>query len=254
MPPAPEWTQPSDLDYRQQVTSLAQRPIWEKSALVDLHARTPDQEAALGSLVRRGTDAEVRLAAILGAGVDGDHPLGHAFWRRAALSLDEAQVLACLMAPITVPEQVLPMLAWIAVDPQRSLPQRAAACARLLDADQLGAWNLIRAILRTGTAEDVAGPGADWKRGGRYELPKRLLLFAIQDLLDRRGLAPTGFEPNAAWAVQLDQLADLEVSMRSLREGNPPPAPIGLAWVQLHALTDQGNPTAQTALNLLVGN
>lgn len=253
MPPAPEWQEPSDPEYLQQVQVLAALPAWDQAILAELHAQTPSQEAALGQLVRRGSRPEVRLATLLGSGVEGSLPLAHAYWRRAAMSQEEAEVLACLMAPSSVPHSVLPLLAWIAVDSHRSLPQRAAACARLLDAEHLGGWDLVRAILRTGTTEDVAEPGADWKRGGRYELPKRLLLFSIQDLQRRHDLPVTDFEPNAAWAEQSRQLRDLEEVLGGLLVDLPPPSLEGPAWEQLQSLAKEGYPKAELAVALLVG-
>ncbi|MHC4824165.1 MAG: hypothetical protein ACYTEP_09120 [Planctomycetota bacterium] len=251
MPAAPEWSDSGDSGYLNQVKELASLPAWDAEILDALHATNSAQECSLGSLIRRGTDAEVRLASLLGAGVDGSSDLGLEYWRRAAMDTDETRALACLMAPASIPDEVLPMLAWIASDPRRSLPQRAAACARLIEAERFGAWDLAHSILRTGTAMDVVGPGADWKRGGRYELPKRMLLMAIQDLLQRHDLPPTDFEPNAPWDIQLRQLAELEVTMRELATKARPHHGGQPAWIRLLNLEESGDMHAQGALKLL---
>jgi len=252
LPPSPTWNTEAKVDYLQAVQQLARMELWKEEATDSLHAMTLDQQAGLRLLLQSGTDAEVRLSTILAAGCSGDSTLGYSLWRRAGMEQDETRTIACLLAPKTVPPDVLPMLAWIAADPQRSLPQRATALARLLDADQFATWPMVRSILRTGTAADVMAPGADWKRDGRYELPKRILLLSIQHLLQRHGFDETSFEPNSAWPKQLSQLADLENSMQSMASAKRSVASNSAAtWQRLQDLQAEGNKIASLAMSFL---
>ncbi|MGB0952482.1 MAG: hypothetical protein ACPG31_04615 [Planctomycetota bacterium] len=252
LPPAVE-TEPLPVvgDYQSAVVQLATQAAWSDAALQALPCDSALRQQLLIPLVDRGSDAEVRLAALLAAGVPGDSPLGIALWRRAAQDFDETRVLACLLAPKTVPADALPSLAWIASDPGRSMPQRATACARLLDANVLLAWPLADALLRTGTASDRAEGLADWPRGGRYELPKRILLLSIQDLLRRHQLPATDFEPNAAWAAQEASLVALNHAIQGI-EGSPPLIDASSRpWTALHLQRERGQPIAIRALRLL---
>lgn len=252
LPPTPEWeTIPADEAYRAEVRALAIESIWSDSRLQRLHIATSSQERVLAEFLRRGSDVEVRLAALLSAGTEGDSKLGHALWRRAAQGFDEARVLACLLAPASVPAEALPSLAWIASDPRRSLPQRAAACARLLDAGVLTAWPLANAILRTGTTSDHHESFADWRRGGRYELPKRILLLSIEDLLERHQLPASDFEPNAAWAAQEDSLAVLGAAIQGISSHGPTLNSSIRSWRALLLQKERGQPVAIRAFRLL---
>lgn len=204
-----------DLQYAAAVKTLAATQIWTDQQIQALPATTAPQHLALSLLIQNGSDPEVRLAAVLSAGVASDSILGRALWRRAALDFNESRCLACLLAPATPSSEALPLLAWIARNPRRTLPVRAAALSRLLDADCLSAWPTCRLMLCAGTAEDETTVLADWPRLGRYELPKRILLLAVQDLLARHQLAATNFEPNAAWQIQVQQLAVLDELINS---------------------------------------
>lgn len=240
-----------DSVYRNQLQALVSRTTWVEERLQPLRPQEPGHDAVLISMLERGSDAEVRLAALLAAGTSGDSPLGLALWRRAAQDFEEARVLACLLAPSTVPAEALPSLAFLASDPSRSLPQRAAACARLLDADVLTAWPLADAILRTGTASDREAGIADWRRGGRYELPKRILLLAVQDLLRRHDLEPTSFEPNGSWKSQEKALDALQPTVDGLRGQEFATPPRLRPWLALEKQVERGQPVAIRARRLL---
>lgn len=202
-----------DPSYRQSIEKLAATEVWSKEQRQQLEPVDKAQSASLANLISNGTDAEVRLSAVLAAGSASQSALGRALWRRAALDFNEARVLACLLAPATPSADALPLLAWIAQDKRRSLPVRAAAVSRLLDADCLAAWPMARLMLLAGTAADQESAVANWPRKGRYELPKRILLLSIQELLARHQQAATDFEPNAAWATQVEQVAALQLVM-----------------------------------------
>jgi len=252
LPPTPSFTAAPDANYLQDVQKLAAMETWLLSATDALTPQNPSHQAALASFLHQGTNAEVRLSAILGAGCDGSSPLGYAFWRRGAIEFEEAKTIACLLAPASVPPDVIPLLAWIATDPQRSLPIRATALARLIDADQVQTWPMVHAMLLTGTAEDRETSLANWRRGGRYELPKRILLLSIQSLLQRNQLESTDFEPNAAWSAQVLQLTDLNEQISGLRKTEiPPETLICEPWERLLRSSKSANTHALDARQLL---
>ncbi|RMH01228.1 MAG: hypothetical protein D6702_11970 [Planctomycetota bacterium] len=176
-----------------------------------------------------GSPTEHRLASLLAAGCAEDSPLALAALHGAWRIRDEGASLAALLAPASFPPAAWPVLAWLALDSERPLSVRAAACGRLLRAGCRGAWPVARSILRTGTALDEQAPWADWNRLGRYELPKRLLVLDLDALFAAAGEAPSGFEPNAAWSRQEEQLAALEPRIERLLAGRPPLADRGLA-------------------------
>jgi hypothetical protein len=210
-----------DSDYTQAVVQLAATDSWSADQMAPLACEGPAQQSALVQLVLDGNDGEVRLAAVLGSGVASDSLLGRAFWKRAALDFNEARCLASLLAPAAPSADALPLLAWIATDKRRTLPVRAAAVARLLDADCLAAWPMARLMLLTGTAADETTAVANWPRRGRYELPKRILLLALQDLLERHQQPATDFEPNGPWQLQVEQVDSLSTTIAKC---SPPPA------------------------------
>jgi hypothetical protein len=145
----------------------------------------------------------------------------------------------------------LPLIAWIAQDQRRSLAVRAAAIARLLDANCLAAWPMARRMLWTGTAVDKKTSIANWSRKGRYELPKRILLLSIQGLLKRRDLTSTDFEPNAPWVVQVEQVEKLNEIMSALEP--TPPLPVDRmpqSWKRLLDLKEAGNAEAIASFQL----
>ncbi len=236
-PPAPSEPMGLDSSYQEAIANLAAKKIWPQEQIQALSAKTAVHEQTLALLVLQGTDNEVRLAALLGADCEGSAELGHAFWRRALLDFDSRRTLACLLAPQTVPQEVFPALAWLATDADRSLEERAAACARLIDADFIPCWPLVAAMLRTGTASDQKTELADWARKGRYELPKRLLLLSLQAYLQRHQLPPTSFEPNSAWKIQEEVIQQLASTLHpQLQEAWLSPHPLPQSWLHLQQL------------------
>lgn len=213
VPPSLAEPMATDSDYSKTVVQLAASATWSAESIAQLSFVSSAETGALAELIAEGTDPEVRLAAVLSAGVASDSELGRALWRRAALDFNEARCLASLLAPAAPSADALPLLAWIATDERRSLPVRAAAVARLLDADCLAAWPMARLMLLAGTAVDDTTAIANWPRKGRYELPKRVLLLSIQGFLERHQQAATNFEPNGAWQVQVAQVEVLDVAM-----------------------------------------
>ncbi len=230
--------------------ALAAEPSWTWERLEAMHARTPAQEAALAAWCATADAAQLRLIAVLGAGCDG--PLQHSLFVIGTRTSDEALGVACLLSPAAPPAAWWPALAAVAVRTAAPLPVRAAAAARLLEADCAGAWPLARSILRTGTARDEAAPWADWQRGGRYELPKRLLVGALDACCAKRGQERCGFEPNAAWAAQERALEAFEARIGAVLPGAPAGAVAGLEpWQALLRAAAQGNAEAQEALVVL---
>lgn len=253
LPPTPSSTATPDANYLKDIQKLAAEETWPLAATDALAPKQPSHRAALANLLHQGTNAEVRLTTILGSGCDGSSPLGYAFWRRGALEFEEAKTIACLLAPATVPPDVLPLLAWMAIDPHRSLPIRATALARLLDADQVQTWPLVHAMLRTGTAEDLVTEKANWNRSGRYELPKRILLLSIQSLLQRHQMESTEFEPNAAWGLQFEQLRNLDSVIKNIWKAKIPQATRSThPWKRLLLLSVNGSAHARSAHQLLL--
>ncbi len=151
-------------------------------------------------------DFAVRALAQAAAGCLADSPLAAGLLTQGLLRSVEATALPCILAPHRVPLSTLPSLAELSLDATRPLSLRAAACARLLESGCRPAWALARSILRTGTAWDEDAPWATWPRDGRYELPKRILVLTLDSLLGEA----CGFEPNAPWKKQVQQLAALE--------------------------------------------
>jgi len=236
--------------YLNSVQALAASAAWPADSMAALTPDSSAQMAALAWLIEDGTDPEVRLAAVLSAGAESDSPLGYSLWRRAALDFNEERSLACLLAPNTPDTTALPLLAWIASDKSRSLPVRAAAVARLLDADCLAAWSICRLMLLTGTAADRTTTIADWPRKGRYELPKRILLLSLQHFLQRQGQPITDFEPNAAWNTQVLQVAELDELISNSCTPLVGPAQTPPSWHALMKLKEAGSDHAAASFEL----
>lgn len=240
-----------DLDYSRAVSQLAMADVWPEQEIELLQGDLPAEQNTLAKLVAHGTDREVRLAALLGSGVASDSPLGRALWRRAALDFKEDRCLASLLAPGAPSADALPLLAWIAADERRTLPVRAAAVARLLDADCLAVWPLARFMLLDGTAADETTEIANWPRKGRYELPKRVLLLSIQEMLARHQQPATNFEPNSAWQAQVVQVEQLDTMV--LQCVSAPPVAVDQApntWRALHKLDKAGSDHAAASFVL----
>jgi len=213
-------------------------PPSKPTALMDLHDRALQKQAvALAGTV----DFEQSLALI----------------REGCRRLDEPTALAALLSPETAPWESLPALAWLALDESKSLVLRTAAVERLLHAGCSGAWPVARSILRTGNAHEARAPWDTWPRTGRYELPKRILALRLDAILP----SPCGFEPNASWKNQADQLEALELTVPSalteraktfadLEESRQQEFQRGVARLMKAANT--GDATALQAISLLL--
>jgi len=218
--PAPAAPDPRHLEA---LRALARSDPWPTARIAALRPATPRQADALAELLLRGDLPEGRLAALVGAGTAGDTALGAALLRFGVLAPTPEDALAGLLAVESVPAEWLPALARLAVRRDAPLETRAAACSLLLDAGVVSAWPLVRAVLLTGTAEDRGDPDWDWPRTGRYELPKRILLLALDRLLQRHGLPPSDFEPNASWAAQAARVHALDAVVPRLETPRLPP-------------------------------
>ncbi len=218
-----------DPSYRDRCEEICVQAEWPETSLRALRPSTPAQERVLGDLLRYGGPRHVKLASYLAADCAADSPLAPLLLRAACETPDPAASMAALLAPAALPAELLPATAVLALDRRRSLGFRAAACSRLLESGCLGAWPLARSILRSGTSLDEDAPWADWRRDGRYELPKRLLSLCLDRLFAARGLPPSGFEANASWADQERSLAELETRvpdlLRSSKAAGEEPTP-----------------------------
>lgn len=207
LPAIPE-ADPEDVDLLQSV--VATTP-WLAEDLENWFPKSPEESQAMAAMVEEADLSTLRFLALAGAGVEASSPLGRALFRSSCQMLPEAEALACLLAPTAPDHESALALADLALRQDRSLPVRAAALGRLLEAGYAGAWPLAKAVLLTGTAQD--NPQllyADWVRGGRYELPKRLLLLSIRELLPAEEAKRVSFEPNSAWAEQVQAAEALE--------------------------------------------
>ncbi len=210
LPPLPEAAVAPDPAYSAAFADAVADAELTAAETEALRPAGPGQRAALRRALLEGSADEQRAAALLAAGEAADSPLALAALRCAWDSREEATALAALLSPEAFPASAWPALAWICLDPERPTSVRAAACGRLLRSGCRGAWPVARSLLRTGTAGDEQAPWADWNRLGRYELPKRLLVLDLDAWFQAAGEPGCGFEPNAAWQVQLEQLAALE--------------------------------------------
>ncbi len=209
---------PSYLDALRKTAATGSIP---KEVIAELRPTNKAQTEALRFLLQVGNTAEVRLVAILAANSAVDAPLTLELLRVGVSLQDEAAALACLLSPLGAPAVSLPSLAYLAQDAGAPLSTRAAATGLLLEAGCLNAWPMARSIFLSGTAADNERlPWAKWRRSGRYELPKRLLLIAVNRLLQGLGEPECGFEPNAAWAAQVKQVAYLEARFQGLPWSN----------------------------------
>jgi hypothetical protein len=251
LPPPPVRSAGADKAYAARVGAMLPADAWPWPQLEAARPTTPAQALALAELVRDADDRGLRLLATLAAGCDGGGPLAHALWTRTTGVLPEAAALACLLAPARAPEEWWPALAHLAARTTVPLPVRAAAIARLLESGCDAAWPWARAVLLTGTARDLeAEPFADWQRGGRYELPKRILVAALDARAQAHGEEACGFDPNAAWAEQ--ERAVARIAARFAQVAAVPSAPLPESWRAALALAAAGEDrAARRALALL---
>lgn len=256
--PLPDALQPAsvarqaaaDETYAARVRTLMARPEWPWPEIEAARPATPAETAALADLVRDASDRGLILLATLASGCAADGPLADALWRRGTGILPEAAAVACLTAPLRAEEAWWPALAHLAARRTAPLAVRASAIARLLESGCDAAWPWARAVLLTGTArDDGADPFADWTRGGRYELPKRLLVAALDARARARGEPPVGFEPNAAWAEQ-ERVVD-RLAQRFTTAAAPSADALAPTWPALLAAANTDDLAARRALAML---
>ena len=258
--PTSEVPVPADAAYAARVRALAAEVTWPTAEVDALRAELDRDAAAasLAGLLQDGNDAELRLTALVASGTKSPW-LSDALFRIGCSYGGEAAALACLLAPADVPTRWWPALLMRAQEIDASLPIRAGAMARLLDGGCLGVWPLARSALRAGTAIDEPAPWADWKRGGRYELPKRVLTLSLDRLLEEVDGKPSGFEPNASWQAQAAQLAALErrvwpdgrAPSRPARDKDETVARNDVPLDGLLALAREGNRSAGRAIGMI---
>lgn len=247
LPPAPA-APPADAAVLRGLEEFAAQESWDWSEIESWRAQGAERADALAVAVSGADDRALRLYATLAAGCNGDSPLAHALLRRAAQGLPEAAAVACLLAPERVPEEWWGALAHLAARTAAPLDVRGAALARLLDSGCDAAWPWARALLATGTARDEGSdPFADWRRAGRYELPKRLLAGALDARAVRLGLEPPAFEPNAAWTDQERAIERIARTFGTAGASTQPPP----CWRALLRPAAAGEPAARRALALL---
>jgi hypothetical protein len=243
-------TSPEPSEYVASVRALAAEPEWAWERIEELRARSSPRREALALLVARSDAAQLRLIAVLGADCADD--LADALLAAGTQTADEAVGVACLLAPVAPAAQWWPALAHVATRTAAPLPLRAAAVSRLLEAGCWDAWPLARSILRTGTARDEPAPWADWLRGGRYELSKRLIVAALDRSFAQAGAPPSGLEPNAAWKVQERSLEALEPRIQEIRARAPTAHPaLSSPWQALLRHAASGDAHAHSAMLLL---
>lgn len=216
LPPLPTTAvaDPDDVGLLQSVVAITP---WPTEDLENWFPKSPEENQAMAAMVEDADLTTLRFLALASAGVEASSPLGRALYRSACQMLPEAEALACLLAPTAPDEESAIALADLALRQDRSLPVRAAALGRLLEAGYSGAWPLAKAVLLTGTTQDNPElPYATWVRGGRYELPKRLLLVSIRELLPEPERAQLSFEPNSSWANQVLAAEALEAIVAPL--------------------------------------
>ena len=240
LPPAPPAGIAPDPEYALSFQDLLAAGRLDLEQVDALRPSSPAQVQVLVEALTVGSPVEVRAAALLSAGATADSPLAMAALHGVWNTRDEGAALAALLAPLAFPAAGWPALAWISLDPERPIAVRATATGRLLRSGCRGAWPVARSLLRTGTAFDEQAPWADWNRLGRYELPKRLLVLDLDAWFAEVGEAGSGFEPNAAWQVQVEQLQALEPRIQGLLARTAPLRDEGLATGVAALLRYQG--------------
>lgn len=206
--PAPILDAAPDTEYLNRFAEAVPAPSPETGRA--LRPRNDAESAALIRIFVAGNQQELQLACIAAAGLNQNHPVSKAAVRLACTSPHLPTALGALLAPITIADDDLAAVAYLAADSGKPFELRAAAVGRLLETDCPNAWPLARSIFRTGTAIDEDAPWARWPRTGRYELGKRLLLESVNQWLRRHGEAPTDYEPNGSWQRQARQIMALE--------------------------------------------
>ena len=207
--------------YQQQILELALQESYSQQQILDLRPQK-HQQSEVAALLPYATATQAKLIAVLSSGSAADSVLSDALLQLAVRSRNLDVRLACLLAPAAVDASYLPVLACLALSSDLDLSLRAVCCARLLEHQYYSAWPLAKAILLTGTATDFDNGHTfpDWKRSGRYELPKRLLTMLLEAAVLEENGTTIVFEPNAAWAVQEQQVAAIDKMMAGLTSTN----------------------------------
>ncbi len=203
--------------YQARLDELVQRPEVQWLELEELRPVKRHQKQTLMRLLKDGNRRQAKLAALLAAGTT-NRELQSQLYAAACTRKDEATALACLLAPAEMDYSECAAITYLAQSRKQPLSIRAAAAGRLLENGYLAVWPLCRSIFRSGTAGDERPPWADWKRGVRWELPKRILLLSLNRWLTKNGLEASTIEPNAAWEEQLEQLAATELLVQKSRK------------------------------------
>lgn len=203
---------PSDPAYAERLEQALASASLDATLRKELDATTGAQQISLAAFATRGS-AEARLAALIvsqGERASSD-PVARSLFRMGCTQPETNTAVSCLLAPRWLPPGTAPALAYLAQDPSKNISVRAAALSRLLEFGYHGSWPLARALLLGGTKADRDPPAyADWERGPRWELPKRLVLIGLQDWLQLADWSPLPFEPNAAWQEQERQILALD--------------------------------------------
>ncbi len=245
-PAAPE-TEEAKKDYADRLKELTDQPSvdWEQ-----LEAMRPSEDfhhEVLVGFLSKGDRRQAKLAALLAAGTNHAR-LSHHLYAAACTRKEEATALACLLAPTDLPHPYAPAIAYLAQSRDQPLSIRAAAAGRLLENGYLAVWPLCRSIFRSGTAEDERPAWADWRRGARWELPKRLLLLSVNRWLEQNELTASTIEPNAAWEAQLEQLAATEKLIAQTSAVPEPTKVQASSFRKLFDLAQSGDSQAEWAI------
>jgi hypothetical protein len=260
--PAPPAAAP-DAAYSERLRQAVAFASIDAAQLASLDAESLAQQSSLASFAMQGS-AQARLSALIVA--NGEQvctdPVARALFRMGCTAPETNTAVSCLLASSWLPPGTAPALAYLAQDPSKNLSVRAAALSRLLEFGYHGSWPLARALLLGGTQADLQPPAyADWPRGPRWELPKRLVVLGMYAWLDQTRTPPFPFEPNAAWREQEDQVRALEAYVETARTNqrdSPRPRSYAAALLdraQRLALVDlavHGDPIAEQALAWLM--
>lgn len=188
----------------------------------ELDATTLAEQSSLVAFTQQGSP-QARLASLVvsqGEQACSDS-VARALFRIGCSAPETSTAVSCLLAPSWLPPGTAPALAYLAQDPSKNISVRAAALSRLLEFGYHGAWPLARALLLGGTKADQDPPAyADWPRGPRWELPKRLIVIGLYDWFAKAQTPDIPFEPNAAWEEQQRQVLALDEYVQMAREHN----------------------------------
>jgi hypothetical protein len=203
---------PADQAYAERLQQALVLDSIDAAQRKQLDATSRAQQSSLAKFALQGS-AQARLTSLIvsqGKQACTD-PVARALFRMGCIAPETNAAVSCLLAPSWLPPGTAPALAYLAQDSSKNVSVRAAALARLLEFGYHWAWPLARALLLGGTRADLDPPSyADWQRGPRWELPKRLVIIGLHDWFDQVRTLAFPFEPNAAWQEQQRQMEALE--------------------------------------------